>query len=79
MSDEVTLDLHPNPAVSTLSVNLQGRARVGGMLEVYNQVGMKVMTVRVTELSFQLNLSGLSGGVYFLRLDGGGSGKFVKL
>ncbi len=75
----VIVHLYPNPATSSLLVNLQGKARIGGMLEVYNQVGMKVMAVRVTELSFQLNLSGLSGGVYFLRLDGGGSSKFVKL
>ncbi|HEY4290622.1 MAG TPA: M43 family zinc metalloprotease [Puia sp.] len=75
----VIVDLHPNPATSTLSVNLQGKARVGGILEVYNQVGMKVMTVRVTELSFQLNVSGLAGGVYFLRLEDGGSSKFIKL
>ncbi|HMI59735.1 MAG TPA: T9SS type A sorting domain-containing protein, partial [Puia sp.] len=76
---EVIVDLHPNPAMSTLSVNLRGKATVGGMLEVYNQVGIKVMAVRVTDLSFQLNLSGLAGGVYFLHLEGGGNSKFVKL
>jgi hypothetical protein len=76
---EVVFDLYPNPAMSTLSVNLQGKARVGGMLGVYNQVGMQVMAVRVTQLSFQLNLSGLASGVYYLHLDGAGSSKFVKL
>ncbi|HTI92022.1 MAG TPA: M43 family zinc metalloprotease [Puia sp.] len=75
----VGVDLHPNPAMSTLSVNLQGMARIGGMLEVYNQVGMKVMAVRITALSFSLNLSRLTGGVYFVRTEGGGSSRFVKL
>jgi len=75
----VIVDLHPNPARSTLSVNLQGKAKVGGLLDIYNQVGIKVMSVRVTELSFQLNVSGLSGGLYFMRVEGGGSSRFVKL
>ena len=76
---EVIVDLHPNPAMSALSVNLQGKAKVGGMLDIYNQVGMKVKSVRVTELSFQLDVSGLSGGVYFMRIEGGGGSRFVKL
>lgn len=76
---EVIVDLHPNPAMSTLSVNLQGKAKVGGMLDIYNQVGMKVKSVRVTQLSFQLDVSGLSGGVYFMRIEGGGGSRFVKL
>jgi hypothetical protein len=75
----VIVDLHPNPAMSSLSVNLQGKAKVGGMLDIYNQVGIKVMSVRVTELSFQLSVSGLSAGLYFMRVEGGGSSRFVKL
>ena len=76
---EVIVDLRPNPAMSSLSVNLQGKAKVGGILDIYNQVGMKVKSVRVTQLSFQLDLSGLSGGVYFMKIEGGRSSRFVKL
>lgn len=78
-SGSVIVDLYPNPATTSLSVNLEGNAKVGGMLEIYNQIGMKLMAVRVTQLSFRVNLSGLPGGVYYLRLEGGGSSKFVKL
>ena len=79
-SGTAALAVYPNPAMSTMSVNLKDKALVGSLLEIYNQVGMKVMAVRVTQLSFQLNISGLSGGVYFMRLAGGGcNARFVKL
>jgi hypothetical protein len=57
-------------------------AQIGSILDVYNQVGQRVLTQPITTLSFQLNITGLSGGLYFVRLRGShrqDSYKLVKL
>jgi len=76
------LNLYPNPAVSQVSVKMSDADCLGSMLEVYDQTGQRVMTSRVTDLSFGLDVSHLSSGVYFIRINDGkaSSGyKFVKL
>lgn len=78
----LTPSLYPNPASTYVSVVLPDASQIGGLLEVYNQTGQIVMAMRVTETSFQLNISGLANGLYFIRITGGGSqesAKFVKL
>jgi hypothetical protein len=78
--DLKAVDIYPNPAMGLVSVKLRDRAAIGKWLEVYNQVGMKVMAVRVPQVFFQLNLSGLAGGVYVVRLEGVETGlKIIKL
>ncbi|WP_431214850.1 T9SS type A sorting domain-containing protein [Puia sp. P3] len=50
------------------------------MLGVYNMMGDRVMSVRVTQTSVRLELSGLTGGVYFVRMEGKSGGvRVVKL
>jgi len=76
------LSLYPNPAVSQVSVKMNDADCLGSMLEVYDQTGQRVMTSRVTDLSFGLDVSRLSSGIYFVRINDGkaASGyKFVKL
>jgi hypothetical protein len=76
------LNLYPNPAVSQLSVKLNDAGSLGSMLEVYDQTGQRVMSSRVTDLSMGLDVSRLSSGVYFIRINDGqsaGGYKFVKL
>jgi hypothetical protein len=79
---ELSLQFYPNPSVGAISVKMNDPARIGSVLDVYNQVGQKVLELRVTELSFQLNISSLPGGIYFARLRDShqsGSYKLVKL
>ena len=74
--------LYPNPASSYVSINLNDPSQIGALLEVYNQMGQIVMAMRVTQANFQLNISGLAGGLYFVRLGNNAaqeSLKFVKL
>jgi hypothetical protein len=74
--------LYPNPASSYVSISLKDASQVGALLEVYNQMGQIVMATRVTQESFQLNISALAGGLYFVRLGSSGGQeclKFVKL
>ncbi|HEV2479215.1 MAG TPA: M43 family zinc metalloprotease [Puia sp.] len=74
--------LYPNPASSYVSINLKDPSQIGSLLEVYNQMGQIVMGMRITQANFQLNISGLAGGLYFVRLGNNAmqaSLKFVKL
>jgi len=76
------LRLYPNPAVSQVSVKLGDEGCLGSVLEVYDQTGQRVMSSRVTDLSFGLDVSHLSGGIYFIRINDGRAAagyKFVKL
>jgi len=77
-----TLSLYPNPAVNQMSVKLGDADYLGSMLEVYDQTGQRVMASRVTDLSFGLDVSHLSSGVYFVQVNDGkvaAAYKFVKL
>lgn len=67
----VALQIYPNPAINTVSVNVSEPACVGSLLELYDQVGQRLMTVRITSTSFQLNVSSLPRGLYFIRVNGG--------
>jgi hypothetical protein len=75
-------DIYPNPASSYVSVSLKDLTEIGSLLSVYNLTGQVVMAERITQSSFQLNVSGLAAGLYFIRLgnsDGQQALKFVKL
>jgi hypothetical protein len=76
------LSVYPNPAVAVAEVRLKDPTQVGGLLEIYNQVGQQVMTMRVTQPVFQLNVSGWAGGIYYMKLRKGNQQcgfKLVKL
>lgn len=75
-------DIFPNPASSYVSVNLKDPTEVGCLLSVYTLTGQVVMAERITQQSFQLNVSGLASGLYFIHLGNTGGQealKFVKL
>ena len=75
-------DVFPNPASSYVSVNLKDPTEVGSLLSVYTLTGQVVMAERITQSSFQLNVSGLAAGLYFIHLgnsNGQQALKFVKL
>lgn len=73
------MEVRPNPAIGMMTVVLPDRGQIGGLMEIYNLVGLRVMAVRVTDVSTRVNLSGLAGGVYFIRIGGGPGFKFVKM
>lgn len=73
------ITIFPNPAVSEVTVRLTDPSCVGGLLEVYDQPGRRVLVVRITSLVFQLDVSGLASGVYFMRAGGGKNGETAKL
>ncbi|HET6256927.1 MAG TPA: M43 family zinc metalloprotease [Puia sp.] len=73
------ISVFPNPAVSSVTVKLADPTSMGGLLEVYDQLGRKVAVVRITSMVMQLDVSGWAGGVYFVRVEGGKKGAAIKL
>jgi len=73
----VSMSIYPNPTMNSATVRM---AEVGSVLGIYNMMGGRVMSVRVTQATVQLDLSGLAGGIYFVRQDGkSGGARVVKL
>ena len=78
--DAAALDVYPNPARDVVTVKWQDGVREGSLLGVYDQLGRRLMLVRVTGTTLSLDLSKLSGGIYYIRLEGGkGNSRLVKL
>jgi hypothetical protein len=73
------MTIYPNPAVSLVTVQLTNPDCLGGVLVLYNQLGQRVMTMRVTALTVQLDLSTLTKGIYFVRVSDGKNGETGKL
>ena len=59
--------IYPNPAVNQVSVQLSEGTTLGATLEVYNQIGQKVMSCPVNVLLLQLNINALNKGVYYIK------------
>ncbi|HWK04257.1 MAG TPA: M43 family zinc metalloprotease [Puia sp.] len=81
VDEALVFHIYPNPAVNTVSVNISEPSYIGSLLEVYDQVGQRLMVTRITGTSFQLNISSLPRGLYFIRVNGGGmkSCRLVKI
>lgn len=82
---EVTADavggmiVYPNPATSMVTIELVDPSCLGGILDVYNQLGQRVTTMRITSQAMQLDVSGWGRGIYFIRVSGGKNGETSKL
>ena len=76
-----SFQIYPNPAVNIVTVSISEPSFVGSLMEVYDQVGQRLMTTRITGTSFPLNISSLPRGLYFIRVNGCGmkSCRLVKI
>ncbi len=62
--------VYPNPFQNSLTVNLNDAAYLNSaQLHVYDVYGRDVYTVTLTELVSQLDMSSLSSGVYFYKIN----------
>ncbi|MCF8238977.1 MAG: T9SS type A sorting domain-containing protein [Saprospiraceae bacterium] len=68
-----SLQVYPNPTTGQLQVNLPQLAGISNRLEVVDLTGRLLISqvIPVGERSQQVDLSGLSGGLYFLRWTDG--------
>ena len=75
-SEISAVSIYPNPASTVLNVHAENYRTV----QIVNFLGQVVYSANVTENDFQINVSNLSNGVYFIRLNGETSTtqKFIK-
>jgi len=76
-----SISLHPNPSRGPVWIISSDASNTGAVLDVFNLVGQKVLTTRITGTSFQLDLSSLPTGIYFIHVNGDGKNslKLVKM
>lgn len=70
--------IYPNPSFNSILVAID-KSRLGSLLEVYDQAGQKMMSARLADLSYPLNISSLSNGIYFIRVNDGKQKSMAKL
>ncbi|HVU55791.1 MAG TPA: M43 family zinc metalloprotease [Puia sp.] len=68
--DGASIRLYPNPATGPVWIISSNASNTGAVLEIFNQVGQKVMTSRIPGPSFQLDISSLPRGLYFIHVNG---------
>ncbi len=66
------LNIYPNPARDVVFINNVSDELVGEMYNVIDLLGNVVLTGRISHTHFSLDLGKLTGGVYYLRIDGVG-------
>ena len=73
---DATATLYPNPATDQITIEWKGSNKIYSA-EIYNMVGQKVMTAKVSNKS-AINVSSLEKGSYFVRLNGEGNGTTIQ-
>ena len=71
--------VYPNPSAGMITVQLGNNINIGSSLEIYNQVGQRVVSTVVNQPQFQLNISSLGKGVYYVQVNDGKSKVMTKL
>lgn len=79
IDSSIAVRIFPNPAVTSTNITVSGWISPGSLLEVYNQLGQRVLAQRVTTYTFQLDISTLPKGIYFLRTGNGKASTTVSL
>jgi hypothetical protein len=74
-----SIRLQPNPATGPVWIISSDASTTGGVLDIFNLMGQKVMTTRITGISFQLDLSSLPRGLYFIHVNGDGTNSLKLL
>ncbi len=76
---EGEIDVYPNPAYNKLTI-VQHK-EISGIVEVYSKTGKLLLQEKCTGKSFDLDVSGLQSGIYFIRIitdETISSGRFIK-
>jgi hypothetical protein len=76
------ISVYPNPATSMVMVRLTDASSIGSTMEIYNQVGQKVMSQKINQMQLQVNITSFSTGIYYINVNNGSSktvSKMVKL
>lgn len=73
----LNIDVYPNPVTDYLQINLKDTDF--SLMQLYSITGQRVMERAVTASEFNLNVEGLSKGIYFVRFNGKSGSHSVKI
>jgi hypothetical protein len=73
----VTLAIFPNPARSMITVKATAIIKAGTTLEIYNEMGQKLMDIPLNQHLQEVNVSSLRNGVYYIHNKS--TGRAIKL
>lgn len=76
-SNEIVV--YPNPSNDNFTINLPVDIERKGTVEIYNSIGQQITVKSIqSDADLNVNVSSLSNGVYFLKLNFAGSTKTMK-
>lgn len=70
------LKYYPNPVVDNVAISYSNAIST---VEIYNLVGQKVMVMKPNASAFEINMSSLQAGAYFIQLESEGLVQRIKL
>ncbi|HSZ86452.1 MAG TPA: zinc-dependent metalloprotease, partial [Puia sp.] len=73
------ISVYPNPATDFVTVNMTDQNAIGSTLEMYNQVGQRIISQKISQLQFQVNIGTLNRGIYYVKINDGKSKNVTKL
>ncbi|HLY69715.1 MAG TPA: M43 family zinc metalloprotease [Puia sp.] len=73
------VSVYPNPAADLVTVSMTDQNAIGATIELYNQVGQRVISQKISQLTFQINIGTLNRGIYYLKINDGKSKNVTKL
>jgi hypothetical protein len=68
-----SISVYPNPASDQLFVEVQTDAAGASQFDLYNVLGEKVRSIRITDERSSIDLAGLSPGMYYYKVSQGGT------
>ncbi len=79
-----TVNIYPNPASTTLNIDMPSQIEGGVTIEVYNVLGKRILSKTISQLTTSLSISEWSNGVYLMKISSVKDGnsitkRFVKI
>ena len=70
VAGDLKLNIYPNPATNVLNINVETRNE-NVNVKVYDALGKIINDFNISNLNYQLDLSNLKNGIYFIGIDDG--------
>ena len=79
LSEEVTIDVYPNPSRGNFTVRLNELLEMGNRIEILDNTGRLIATRQITNQSEAFNLDNPTSGLYFVKTTLGTKSEIHKL
>jgi parallel beta-helix repeat protein len=79
LSDEVAIDVYPNPSRGNFTVRLNELPELGSKIEILDNTGRLIASRQISDQSEAFNLDNPTSGLYFVKTTFGTKSKIQKL